>query len=171
MWGIFGNINRNAMMKTFKILMVMMIPMVVYGQSSVHSSWGEGTGTGGRMTYSMGQVFVQNVTVPGVARLAEGVQHPLEVLTIGMDDVIQILEGVMLFPNPTAGELHLQIRDFVPGVFSYRLLNNLGQCIQEGGVQSSSSLLSLESVSAGTYRIEVRNTGGNRRVFQVIKRN
>jgi len=49
------------MMKTCKILMVMMIPMGVYGQSSVHSSWGEGTGTGGRMTYSMGQVFVQNV--------------------------------------------------------------------------------------------------------------
>jgi hypothetical protein len=50
-------------------------------------------------------------------------------------------------------------------------LNSLGQCIQEGEVQSSSSLLSLESVSAGSYRIEVRNTGGNRRVFQVIKRN
>ena len=49
------------MTKTYKILMVMIIPMGVYGQSSVHSSWGEGTGTGGRMTYSMGQVFVQNV--------------------------------------------------------------------------------------------------------------
>jgi hypothetical protein len=44
------------MMKTCKILMVIMIPMWVHAQTSVHSSWGEGTGTGGRMTYSMGQV-------------------------------------------------------------------------------------------------------------------
>jgi predicted secreted protein len=155
----------------FFLMVMMVLPVGVHAQSSVHTSWGEGTGSGGRMTYSVGQVFIQSVSVPGVARMSEGVQQPLEVLTIGMEDVSQILEGIKLFPNPTAGELHLQIRDFVPGAFSYRLLNNLGQCIQEGEVQSSSSLLSLESVSAGSYRIEVRNTGGNRRVFQVIKRN
>jgi len=152
-------------------LMVWMVPVGVCAQTSVHSSWGEGTGSGGRMTYSVGQVFIQSVSVPGGARISEGVQQPLEVLTIGMDDVSQILEGIMLFPNPTAGDLHLQIRDFVPAVFSYRMLNNLGQCIQQGDVQSSSSLLSLESVSAGSYRIEVTSTGGKRRVFQVIKRN
>ena len=159
------------MMKTYKILMVMMIPMGVYGQSSVHSSWGEGTGTGGRMTYSMGQVFVQNVTVPGVARLAEGVQHPLEVLTIGMDDVSQILEGVMLFPNPTSGELNLQIQGFRPDLFSYRIFNNLGQIIQKEDVHNSSTLISLETLAAGTYRIEVNSKSGKQKIFQVIKRN
>ena len=61
MWGIFGNNNRIPMMKTCKILMVMMVPVGVHAQTSVHSSWGERTGTGGRMTYSTGQVFVQNV--------------------------------------------------------------------------------------------------------------
>jgi len=49
------------MMKTYKILMVKMIPWEVYGQTSLNSSLGYRMGTGGRMTYSMGQVFVQNV--------------------------------------------------------------------------------------------------------------
>jgi hypothetical protein len=141
------------------------------GQSSVHSSWGEGTGTGGRMTYSMGQVFIQNVTLPGIVRIAEGVQHPLEVLTIGMDDVSQILEGVMLFPNPTVGELTLQIQGFRSGLFSYRVFNNLGQSIQMEDVHNSLTLISLETMAGGTYRIEVNSKLGKQRIFQVIKRN
>ena len=88
-----------------------------------------------------------------------------------MDDADQTLEGIMLFPNPTAGDLNLQIQGFTPGVFSYRVMNNLGQRIQGGEVQSAWSLLSLESVSAGSYRIEVRDKGGKQRIFQVIKRN
>ena len=43
------------------ILIVKMIPRGVYGQTSVHSSTGYRMGAGGRMTNSMGQVFVQNV--------------------------------------------------------------------------------------------------------------
>jgi len=152
-------------------LMVWVIPLGVKAQTSVHSSWGEGTGAAGSMTYSVGQVFFQTVSVPGVARISQGVQHPLEVLTTGMDDADQTLEGIMLFPNPTEGDLNLQIQGFTPGVFSYRVMNNLGQCIQGGEVQSAWSLLSLESVSAGSYRIEVRDKGGKQRIFQVIKRN
>ena len=159
------------MIKTYIILMVIMIPLGVNGQTSINSSWGEGTGTGGRMTYSMGQVFVQNVDVPGVARIAEGIQHPLEVLTSGMDDVSQILGGVMLFPNPTAGELNLQIQEFRPGLFSYRIFNNLGQSIQNEDVHNSSCLISLETLVAGNYRIEVTNRSGKQKIFQVIKRN
>jgi hypothetical protein len=152
-------------------LMVLMIPVGVKAQISVHSSWGEGSGSGGRMTYSVGQVFVQTVFVSGVARVAEGVQHPIEVLTSSVEDSAQTLGGVVLFPNPTAGDLNLQIQGFIPGVFSYYMMNNLGQCIQGGEVQSAWSLLSLESVAAGSYRIEVTNNSGKRRVFQIIKRN
>lgn len=123
------------------------------------------------MTYSVGQVFVQTVSVSGVTRISEGVQHPLEVLTTGMDDADQTLEGIMLFPNPTAGDLNLQIQGFTPGVFSYRLMNNMGQCIQEGDIKNEASLLSMESVTAGSYCIEVANNNGKRRVFQIIKSN
>jgi hypothetical protein len=122
------------------------------------------------MTFSAGQVFIQNITVPGVARISEGVQHPLEVLTIGMDDESQTLKGVLLYPNPTTGVLNLQIKGFSPNLFSFNVFNNLGQCIQEGDVQNEISLLSLESLAAGSYRVQVMSTLGKQIIFQVIKR-
>lgn len=122
------------------------------------------------MTFSAGQVFIQNITVPGIARISEGVQHPLEVLTIGMDDESQTLEGVLLYPNPTTGVLHLQIKGFLPNSLSFKVFSNLGQCIQEGDVQNEISLLSLESLAAGSYRVQVMSTLGKQIIFQVIKR-
>jgi hypothetical protein len=122
------------------------------------------------MTFSVGQIFIQNITVPGVAQIREGVQHALEVLTIGMDDESQTLEGILLYPNPTEGELNLQIKGFYPNAFSYKIFNDLGQCIQEGDVQNENSLLSLESLAAGSYRVHVMSALGKQITFQVIKR-
>ena len=146
------------------------IPSGVHAQSAVHTSWGTGTGSGGNMTFSVGQIFIQNITVPGVAQITEGVQHPLEVLTIGMDDESQTLEAILLYPNPTAGVLNLQIKGFYSNLFSFKVFNNLGQCIQEGDVQNENSLLSLESLAAGSYRVQVMSTLGKQIIFQVIKR-
>jgi hypothetical protein len=151
-------------------VMVCWIPSGVHAQSAVHTSWGTGTGIGGNMTFSVGQIFIQNITVPGVAQITEGVQHPLEVLTIGMDDESQTLEGIHLYPNPTAGVLNLQIKGVYSNLFTFKVFNNLGQCIQEGDVQNEISLLSLESLAAGSYRVQVMSTLGKQIIFQVIKR-
>ena len=101
------------------------IPSGVHAQSAVHTSWGTGTGSGGNMTFSVGQIFIQNITIPGVAQITEGVQHPLEVLTIGMDDESQTLEAILLYPNPTAGVLNLQIKGVYSNLFTFKVFNNL----------------------------------------------
>ena len=53
---------------------------------------------------------------------------------------------------------------------SFKVFSNLGQCIQEGDVQNEMSLISLESLAAGSYRVQVINTLGKQIIFQVIKR-
>jgi hypothetical protein len=67
-------------MKRILIMMIFCFPMLLYGQQAVLSGGGEGSGAGGSVSYSIGQVsYVYKGPGPSVD---EGVQQPIEVMII-----------------------------------------------------------------------------------------
>lgn len=152
----------------FKIWIIILVgPLGVGAQISLHASWGQGSGNGGTFTYSIGQAFTQSVSISGTGSISEGVQQSF----INITDISQTLDGISIYPNPTTGILNLRIQGFLTDVFSYRIYNNLGQCVQEDIVRDALSLIILKSVAAGIYRIEVKSTEGKNKIFQILKLN
>ena len=74
----------------------------VQAQTAISAAGGDATGTGGSVSYSVGQLtYITNTGTNG--SVSEGVQQPYEILTIGMDEAKGISLAYSVHPNPTPG--------------------------------------------------------------------
>jgi hypothetical protein len=148
-------------------LMVMMVPVGVHAQTSVHSSWGEGTGQGWSLTYSLGQLFTAQVDgVITQLKWSEGVQQPYEVTRIGGTTP----DSIRVYPTPTEGDITLQITGQTSGYKGYRLSDYRGRLLSSGTITGEFTPISLVPFSSSTYMLEIEVDGQPSRVFRVIKR-
>ena len=145
--------------------------MCIFGQNSVHSSWGEGVGSGGNVTFSIGQLFIKNVNIPETGKILEGVQHPLEILNSNLNEGLDYVDEIILYPNPSSGEINLLISEFIPSLFQYEIFNSLGQSVIKDVIYESHSKINLQYLATGSYRLEIKKQIDVIKVFQVIKRN
>jgi len=89
--------------------------------------------------FSYGQVEDYTVNIVSAARAHEEVQSAIE---------------ISLYPNPTTDFVNLTS---VENDTYYRVINMLGQEVSTGKVQNGR--LSVQSLSAGTYLLEIQSTG------------
>ena len=76
-------------------------------QEAPVASGGEATGSGGSVSYSIGQVsYLTNSGSGGT--IGEGVQQPYEIQTLDVVENYKDL-SIVLFPNPTRENLNLNI--------------------------------------------------------------
>jgi methionine-rich copper-binding protein CopC len=148
-------------------VMVCWIPSGVNAQTSVHSSWGEGTGQGWSLTYSVGQLFTTQVdVVPFLLKFSEGVQQPFEVIRIGGTSS----DSMRVYPIPSDADITLQITGQTSRWTGYRLLDYRGRLLTTGMITGEFTSISLIPYSSSAYMLEVEGDSQPTQVFRVIKR-
>lgn len=82
----------------------------------------------------------------------------------------QAIAAALLFPNPTAGRLTLDLRALPAGSCEVRVLDALGR-LQLATTLPTGQLqpLALESLPAGTYLVQLRRPGQGYQVQRVVK--
>ncbi|MBR4217986.1 MAG: T9SS type A sorting domain-containing protein [Bacteroidales bacterium] len=158
-----------------KILLIagaMVLIMMGYAQETITTTGGEATGNAGSVSYTIGQIAVQTAA-NGNASIAEGVQQPYEIQTVGVDNYPQITLDAKVYPNPTADKLTLTVNN---GVEKYgrkslqvALFNNNGQylrTLQVAGVQTD---IDMTDLSSGTYYLRVTDGNQTLKTFKIIK--
>jgi len=70
--------NRNTMKRTILFIAFLSISFVLQAQESIHGSGGNGTGSGGTISFSFGQ-FAYTTYFQTSSSVAQGVQHPFEI--------------------------------------------------------------------------------------------
>lgn len=137
-------------------------------QESVNSSGGNATGSGGTVSYSIGQV-IYTANIGGSGSVAQGVQHAYEILTVGINETALKL-SLNAFPNPMADNLTLQIIDYNNEKMSYQLLDMHGKQLSIGEIIAHQTLINTASLPSATYFINVVNQE-NKKVqsFKIIK--
>ncbi len=137
-------------------------------QVSTNASGGDATGSGGTVAYSIGQlVYTTNTGSNGSA--AQGVQLAYEIFTVGIKETeLNIL--LTAFPNPTMGELTLQISNFNNEKLAYHLLDMQGKQLRNGQVTAQQTQINMNGLPSATYFIQVVNQE-NKKVqsFKIIK--
>ena len=85
---------------------------LLFGQQAVVTAGAEATGTGGTVSYSVGQVVYQtHASTSG--SVAEGVQQPYEISVLSSTkDVAGISLTCSVYPNPTADYLTLKVENY-----------------------------------------------------------
>lgn len=137
-------------------------------QESTNSSGGDATGSGGTVSYSIGQV-VYTTNTGSNGSVAQGVQHAYEIFTVGIKETALNI-SLTAFPNPTTDNLTLQISNYNNEKLMYQLFDMQGKQLSNGQVTAQQTQINMNGLPSATYLINVINQE-NKKVqsFKIIK--
>ena len=159
------------MKRLLLIMGVMVFVMSGHAQETITTTGGEATSNAGSVSYTIGQIAIQTAT-NGNASIAEGVQQPYEIQTVGVDNYPNITLNAMVYPNPTADRLTLavgNVETFHETSLQAMLYTTHGQSLQTVTVAGEHTVIDMTNVAAGTYYLRVTDGKQTLKTFKVVK--
>jgi hypothetical protein len=138
---------------------------ICHGQSNIVSGGNQASGSGGSITYSIGQVDYSNAESVN-NNFNEGVQQPFDVTPL--NDLNELELEVNIYPNPSSDKAIVKISNANGLDLSLQLFDAGGKLISEQGINSEETVLSLTDLAAGAYTIQITDTIKSQN-FKLIK--
>lgn len=140
----------------------------LYAQEAISVTGGNASGSGGSLSYSVGQVFYTTDTGTN-GSVAKGVQQPYEISVFsGNKEIISNLV-FSLYPNPTNDFLILKVENCNKENLSYQLFNLKGQMVENGGINSNETTILVNEFVPGTYFLKLIDNKKEVRTFKIVK--
>jgi hypothetical protein len=143
---------------------------IVHGQQTIPATGGNASGSGGSVSYTVGQIL--NSTFSGSnGSVVQGVQQPYEISVVtAIRNTEDITLKCFVYPNPTAGitKLVFESPDF--DNMSFRLFDINGMLLQDKKVESRETEISLENLSSSVYFLKVIKNNQEIKVFKIVKK-
>lgn len=148
-------------------------------QVSLNAAGGNGSGSGGKVSYSLGQV-VYTTNTASTGSVAQGVQQSFEISEVsGMEDVDGISLKISAYPNPTTDYLTLSIKDNIftsydSSPMSYQLYDIRGKLLQNDIIISNQTSIVMSNLAPASYFIKVFMAHGDAsqkelKTFKIVK--
>ncbi len=144
-----------------------------FSQSAVVPIGGTASGNEGSVTYTVGQIAVQtSANSSGSVSIAEGVQQPYEIQTVGVDNYPQIVLNAVVYPNPTENLAQLKLNGFeIPSSgLGATLYDGNGKLLQSLTVTGELTDFQIGRYATGTYYLELRDGRQLLKTFKVIRK-
>ena len=140
------------------------------GQETIPATGGNATGSGGSISYTIGQITYQ--TLAGTTgTVAQGVQQPYEISVVtAIDNTTNINIECTVYPNPTRGSLRLVVESSDYENLRFRLFNINGVLLKDYKVEARETEISLDDLSSSVYFLKVMNSNKELKVFKIVKR-
>lgn len=155
-----------------KILTV--VVLVVFGLTGLHAqqaittTGGEASGSGGTVSYTLGQV-VYNTHNGTNGSVAEGVQQPYEISAItGIEETGIGLE-MSAYPNPVTEFIKLKVESEKFEKLKYQLYDINGKLLDSEIITGSETTINMGSFIPSTYFLRVVNNNQVVKLFKIIK--
>ena len=157
------------MKKVFStISLILLVVMSLSAQSALVGTGGEASGSGGSVSYSVGQIAVQSNS-EGSTSISEGVQQPFTERDRAQQGIGEIAVRMSVYPNPTADNVVLEC-DETAGQLIYTLFGTNGQVLQQGTYKGGQHQIALEQYGAGNYMLQVATPDKSKmNVYKIIK--
>lgn len=141
----------------------------VSGQTVIPATGGTATGSGGTVTYTVGQVAYSTLTGSS-GSVAQGVQQPWEISVVtAIEKTEGITLGMKVYPNPADDVLTLTIDPFEDMDLKYMLYDMNGMLLQEKKIEESLTEIPLLNYSSTMYLLRIVNNRQEIKVFKVVK--
>ncbi len=165
------------MKKQLKIISLSLFAFAFTGlqaQESINSAGGEATGSGGMVSYSVGQAFY-NVNAGADGSIYEGVQQPYEISVVTeIEEAKEINLSVSAYPNPTTDYLTLSVGEASTSlslqVMSYNLYDINGKLLQSQKLTGTDTQIDMNNYAPSTYFVKVVNGNQSIKEFKIIKK-
>jgi hypothetical protein len=141
----------------------------IEAQNTITTSGGNATGTGGTVSYTVGQIA--SSTLSGTnGTITQGVQQPYEISVVTAIENTNVINlECIVYPNPTKGLIRLIVESMDNENLKYKLYDINGALLQDKKVESRVTEISMENLSASIYFLKVIINNKEVKVFKIVK--
>ncbi len=134
---------------------------------------GEASGSGGMVSYTVGQVFYNVQMGTDGKSTIQGVQQPYEISVVtGVEEAKGIHLDARVFPNPTADYLTIRLDAKTPlDIRNLRFLvvDINGRLLQTVEAKGRETRMEMTNLVGGTYYVKVLEKNNELKVFKMVK--
>ena len=151
---------------------VLLLCIGVFGlqaQQVVTTSGGNASGSGGSVSYPIGQiVYTTNTGTNGSA--AQGVQQPYEISVVtGIEEAKDISLEIVVYPNPATDFVKLKIKNYEVKNLRYQLYDINGSLLKDNKVEGNETNIVMSNFLPATYFLKVTDNNKVIKTFKIIK--
>jgi len=139
----------------------------VWAQEAVLATGGNAAGSGGKVSYSVGQIAYTSQAGSN-GSVSQGVQQSYEITNVGIENVNINLE-MSAFPNPTTDNLTLRINDFEISNLTFQVFDVNGKLLQEKKIAGNQTVIDFGKYSSGIYFLKIRQGKVEVKSFKVVR--
>jgi hypothetical protein len=158
--------------KKVKLIGVLLLAAVITGlqaQEAIPTSGGNASGSGGSISYTVGQVF--STTNTGTAgSVAQGVQQPFEISVVtGIEEAKGISLNCSAYPNPAIDFLILKIEGNMRMQYIASIYDLNSKLLESQKIESSETSIDMSNLVPATYFLKVTESNKEVKTFKIIK--
>jgi len=161
---------RHKRLKLYAVLLLGLGLTGLHAQESVNATGGNASGSGGSVSYSVGQgVYKTHTGTSG--SVAEGVQQPYEISVVtGIEEAKGIKLTVSAYPNPTTDYLTLTINEFETSNLLYQLYDMQGKLLESKKIDGNQTSIVMSNFVPAAYFLKVIQNNKEVKTFKIIKK-
>jgi hypothetical protein len=138
-------------------------------QESINATGGNATGSGGLVSYSVGQVFYTTNTGT-ISSIAQGVQQPYEIFVVtALEEAKGINLSVSVYPNPTIDFLNLKVENYDNANLTYQLFDISGKLLESKKIEGYQTSIVISNLVPATYFLKVIERNKEVKTYKIIK--
>jgi hypothetical protein len=137
-------------------------------QQAINASGANATGSGGSVSYSVGQVlYTTNSGSNGSS--AQGVQQPYEISTTLSLPEANDIRLMSVYPNPTTNRVVLNVGNYGTTNLSLQFIDSNGRILLENKIINIETNLDIENYPVAIYFLKVMDKNSAIKIFKIIK--
>jgi hypothetical protein len=165
--------------KNFSLLKMQIVYMIclsifsvtyLQAQETVLSSGGNGSGSGGTVSFSIGQTaFYYNVGITGSEN--QGVQQPYEIFASAIHEN-PVSFSFSTYPNPTSDFITLTLDEnttLALESMNYELFDVQGKLIKNDKIIDFKTTIDFKEFVPGTYYLRISQNNNELQSFKIVK--
>ncbi len=158
--------------KKLKLSVVLFIGLGLTGlqaQEAIPATGGNASGSGGSVSYTVGQVvYTTNTEASG--SVAQGVQQAFEISVVnGIEEAKGINLNCSAYPNPTTDFLVLKIENYDKGNLLYQLFDMNGSLLENKKVIGDETSIEMSKFTPAIYFVRITKDNKEVKTFKIIK--
>ena len=161
---------RHKKLKLSAVLLLGLGLTGLHAQTAVPATGGNASGSGGTVSYSVGQVAYTTNTGGSNGSVAQGVQQPFEISVItGLEEAKGISLSLSAYPNPTTDFLNLKVENYDNTNLSYQLFDMNGKLLESKKITGNQTSIVMSNLVPATYFVKVTESNKEVKTFKIIK--
>lgn len=141
----------------------------LHAQEANPATGGNASGSGGSVSYSVGQVMY-TTSSETTGSVAHGVQQPYEISVVTAIDIAKgITLSLSVYPNPAADFVTLKVENYKTQNLSCQLFDVYGKLIKSKKLEGIETGIDMNNLIPATYFLKVLENSKEFKTFKIIK--